>query len=134
MTITDLELKLLEHAERLGVRVEDDRTHRLRPGDLGGWFPTEHLIVVCPSLGPRNRVHTLGHELGHAAHGDPAGHHPRYEHRADLYAANLLIDPHEYAELEMMYDGRAGAIAADLGITTSLVATWRTHLERTTPA
>lgn len=132
MTITDLELKLLEHAEHLGVRVEDDKAHRLRPGDLGGWFPTEHLIVVCPSLGPRNRVHTLAHELGHAAHGDPAGHHPRYEHRADLYAANLLIDPREYAELEMMYDGQPGAIAADLGVTVSLLATWRDNLEKRT--
>lgn len=129
MTITDLELKLLEHAERLGVRVEDDRAKRLRSGDLGGWFPTERLIVVCPTLGPRNRVHTLAHELGHAAHGDPAGHHPRYERRADLYAAELLIDPREYAELEMMYDGHLGAIAADLGVTVSLLATWRANLE-----
>lgn len=132
MTITDLELKLLEHAERLGVRVEDDRAHRLLPGDLGGWFPKEQLIVVCPTLGPRNRVHTLAHELGHAAHGDPAGHHPRYEHRADLYAADLLIDPHEYRELEIMYDGQAGAIAADLGVTVSLLATWRANLEKRT--
>lgn len=130
MTITDLELKLLEHAERLGVRVEDDRRRRLRPGDLGGWFPDEQLIVVRPTLGPRNRVHTLAHELGHAAHGDPAGHHPRYEHRADLYAAELLIDPREYRELEIMYDGQAGAIAADLGVTVSLLATWRDNLEK----
>lgn len=132
MTITDLELKLLEHAERLGVRVEDDNAHRLRPGDLGGWFPTERLIVVCPKLGPRNRVHTLGHELGHAAHGDPAGHNPRYEHRADLYAARLLINQREYQELEMMYDGQAGAIAADLGVTVSLLATWRDSIEKRT--
>lgn len=132
MTITDLELKLLEHAEHLGVRVEDDKAHRLRPGDLGGWFPTERLIVVCPSLGPRNRVHTLAHELGHAAHGDPAGHNPRYEHRADLYAARLLINQREYQELEMMYDGQAGAIAADLGVTVSLLATWRDSIEKRT--
>lgn len=132
MTITDLELKLLEHAEHLGVRVEDDNAHRLRPGDLGGWFPTERLIVVCPKLGPRNRVHTLGHELGHAAHGDPAGHNPRYEHRADLYAARLLINQREYQELEMMYDGQAGAIAADLGVTVSLLATWRDSIEKRT--
>ena len=134
MTITDLELKLARLAEDMGVRVEEDRANRLRPGDHGGWFPTERLIVVRPDLGPRNRVHTLAHELGHAAHGDPAGHNPRYEHRADLYAAELLIDPREYAELEMMYDGQAGAIAADLGVTVSLLATWREHLERTTPA
>lgn len=127
--ITDLELKLLEHAEHLGVRVEDDHTGRLRPGDLGGWFPDEKLVVLCPTLGPRNRVHTLAHELGHAAHCDPPGHHPRYEHRADLYAANLLIDQQEYAELEMMYDGQVGAIAADLGVTVSLLAIWRDHHE-----
>lgn len=133
MTITDLELKLLQLAEDLGVRVEED-VGRLRPGDLGAWYPSQRLIVVHPDLGPRNRVHTLGHELGHAAHDDPAGHHPRHEHRADLYAAKLLIDPREYAELETIYDGRPGAIAAELGITVSLLATWRAHLERTTPA
>lgn len=132
MTITDLELKLAQLAEDLDVRVEDDRAHRLRPGDLGGWFPNEKLIVMRPDLGPCNRVHTLGHELGHAAHGDPAGHHPRYEQRADLYAANLLISPREYRELEMMYDGHLGAIAAEMGITVSLLATWRTQFERIT--
>lgn len=132
MTITDLELKLARLAEDLGVRVDDDRSHRLRPGDLGGWFPNEKLIVVRPTLGPCNRVHTLAHELGHAAHGDPAGHHPRYERRADLYAARLLIDPREYAELETIYEGHLGAIAADLGVTVSLLATWRADREKRT--
>lgn len=132
MTITDLELKLAQLAEDMGVRVEDDRTHRLRPGDLGGWFPDRRLILVRPTLGPRNRAHTLAHELGHAAHGDPAGHHPRYEHRADLYAANLLIDPREYRELEMMYDGHLGAIAAEMDVTVSLLATWRADQEKRT--
>ena len=132
MTITDLELKLARLAEDLDVRVEDDRAHRLRPGDLGGWFPNEKLIVVRPDLGPCNRVHTLAHELGHAAHGDPAGHHPRYEHRADLYAAELLIDPHEYAELETIYEGHLGAIAAEMGVTVSLLTTWRADREKRT--
>lgn len=127
--ITNLEIKLLEHTERPGVRVENDHTGRLRTGDFGGWFPDEKLVVVCPALEPRNRAHALAHELGHAAHGDPPGHHPRHEHRADLYAANLLIDQQEYAELEMMYDGQVGAIAADLGVTVSLLTTWRDHHE-----
>lgn len=131
MTITDLELKLLQLAEDMDVRVEDD-TGVLRPGDLGGWFPTERLIVVRPDLGPCNRVHTLGHELGHAAHGDPAGHNPRYEHRADVFAADFLIDPREYAELEIMYDGQIGAIAAELGVTVSLLAAWRANQEMRT--
>lgn len=130
-TITDLELKLLELADEMGVRVEEDHG-LLMPGDHGGWFPAERLIVVSPTLGPRNRVHTLGHELGHAHYGDPAGHHPRHEHRADVFAANLLIAPHDYAELEMMYDGQAGAIAAELGVTVSLLATWRADQEMRT--
>lgn len=128
MTITDLELKLLQLAEDMDVRVEDD-SGLLHSGDLGGWFPTQRLIVLRPDLGPRNRVHTLAHELGHAAHGDPAGHHLRYETRADLFAANLLIDPREYAELEIIYDGQIGAIAAELGVTVSLLATWRANQE-----
>ena len=124
MTITDLELKLLQLAEDMDVRVEDD-TGVLRPGDLGGWFPAQRLIVVRPDLGPCNRVHTLAHELGHAAHDDPAGHHPRYEARADSFAADLLIDPREYAELEIIYDGQIGAIAAEMGVTVHMVETWR---------
>lgn len=127
--ITDLELKLLERADRLGVRVEDDHTGRLHAGDLGGWFPDEKLIVLCPTLGPINRVHTLGHELGHATYGDPAGHHPRHEHRADLFAAQLLIDPRQYAELETIYEGHTGAIAAEMGVTVSLLTTWKDHHE-----
>ena len=30
----------------------------------------------------------------------------------------------------MMYDGQPGAIAADLGVTVSLLATWRADLEK----
>lgn len=131
MTITDLELKLLQLAEDMGVRVEDD-TGVLRPGDLGGWFPAQRLIVVRPDLGPCNRVHTLAHELGHAAHGDPAGHNPRDEARADVFAADFLIDPREYAELEIIYDGQIGAIAAEMGVTLSLLATWRANQEMRT--
>lgn len=124
MTITDLELKLLQLAEDMDVWVEDDKGV-LCPGDLGGWFPAQRLIVVRPDLGPCNRVHTLAHELGHAAHGDPAGHHPRYEARADVFAADFLIDPREYAELEIIYDGQIGAIAAEMGVTVHMVETWR---------
>lgn len=88
--------------------------------------------MLRPDLGPCNRVHTLGHELGHAAHGDPAVHNPRYEARADSFAADFLIDPREYAELETIYDGQIGAIAAEMGVTVSLLATWCNHLERQT--
>lgn len=129
-----LELKLLRLAEDLGVRVEDDIGQALAANHLGGWFPTERLILVRPGLGPRNRLHAIAHELGHAVHDDPAGHLPRHEKRAEIYAAHLLINPREYAELEIIYDGQPGAIADELGVTASLLATWRVHYARTSTA
>lgn len=132
--IMGLELKLLRLAEDLKVRVEDDNEQKLASTHLGGWFPVERLILIRPGLGPRNRLHAIAHELGHAVHDDPPGHQPRYEQRADLFAAKLLIDPREYAELEIIYDGQPGAIADELGITTSLLATWRRQYERDSAA
>jgi len=127
----DQELKLLQLADDLGVRVEED-VGRLRPADMGGWFPDDRLILIRRGLGYRNRLHAIAHELGHATHDDPAGHVPRHELRAERYAAQLLIDPHEYAELETMYDGNPGAIAAELGVTVGLLTIWRDDLARDT--
>lgn len=129
MMTSDQELRLLRLAEDMGVRVEDDVGGHLAPGHLGGWLPRQKLILLCPDLGPRNRLHTLAHELGHAVHDDPPGHHPRLEARAERWAADQLVNPREYAELEMMYDGHLGAIAAEMGVTVSLLATWRDNLE-----
>lgn len=126
---SDQELRLLRIAEGMGIRVEDDVGGRLAPGHLGGWVPRKRLILLRPGLGPRNRLHTLAHEMGHAVHDDPAGHHPRHEARAERWAANFLVDPREYAELERMYDGHLGAIASEMGVTVSILATWRDNLE-----
>lgn len=132
MMTSDQELRLLRLAEDMGIRVEDDVGGHLAPGHLGGWLPRHKIILLRQGLGPRNRLHTLAHELGHAVHDDPPGHHPRHEARAERWAANVLIDPHEYRELEMMYEGHLGAIAAEMGVTVSLLATWRADQEMRT--
>lgn len=128
----EMELKLLQLAEDLNVIVEDDRLGWLRNGDLGGWFPSARVILLHPDMGWRNRIHTLAHELGHAHHNHPAGHDPRFEWKADLFAANLLIDPDAYREAELTYGPSLGAISAELGVTRQIVAVWRDHYERKT--
>ncbi|MCT1463373.1 ImmA/IrrE family metallo-endopeptidase [Corynebacterium sanguinis] len=126
------ELKLLQLAEEMNVTVEDDHLRWLRDGDLGGWFPGAQVILLRPGLGWRNRLHTLAHELGHAHHDHPAGHESRFERQADDFAANLLIDQHAYAEAEKMFGAHLGAIAAELGVTISLLIRWRAQHERKT--
>lgn len=76
-------------------------------------------------------VHTLDHGFEHTTHGDSAGHNPRYEQRTDLYAADLLIDDQTYRQVDKIYESHLGAIAAEVGITVSLLAIWRDHYERT---
>lgn len=127
----EMELKILALAEQMGITVEEDRVGWLAPGDLGGWFPTARLILLQPGLGWRNRLHTLAHELGHAHYGHPRGHYPKHEIQADVFAARLLISEQAYAEAERIFDGHPGAIADELGVTRSLLATWQAHHERT---
>lgn len=128
--ITDQELRIQRLAESLDVSIVQDTTGLLLPGDLGGWVPKHRIIYIRPGLGYRNRIHTMAHELGHAIHGHPAGHHPRHERQADDFAANLLIDPNAYIEAEAMYEGNERAIAHELGITLGLLQHWKTQYER----
>lgn len=105
-------------------------------GDKGRWHPSSRTISLRTGLPARARRCTLAHELGHAILGHAAGDHlpqwlvEKQERAADRWAADLLIDPYEYAELETIYEGHLGAIAADLGVTVSLLAVWRANLEK----
>ncbi|GAA3590577.1 hypothetical protein GCM10022198_13100 [Klugiella xanthotipulae] len=67
----------------------------------------------------------LTHELAHAENGDPVGHHPRDEARANRVAAERLTNPRELSELVRVYpDG--DQICRELGITRELfTAYWR---------
>lgn len=117
---------LVEMALEAGIDVV---THH--GGDKGRWHPATRTISLRDDLPARARRCTLAHELGHAMLGHAAGDNlpqwvvDKQERAADRWAANLLIDPHDYAELEKIYEGHLGAIAAELGVTVSLLAIWR---------
>ncbi|MGV0438901.1 ImmA/IrrE family metallo-endopeptidase [Corynebacterium mastitidis] len=127
--IMDREHKLLTWAEAQGITVEEDRHGALAPGDLGGWFPSQRLILIRPKIGPRNYLETLAHECGHAALHHPAGHDERYERDADVWGFTYIIGLEEYAHAEALYGAHQGAIANELGVTVHMVQvcgeTWR---------
>lgn len=95
---------LIQHAGRLGAGVHfapiaDD-------SELLGYFlPNRRLIVVKLGMTQAQSRWVLAHECGHAFY-----HHrckgtrvsDAAERQADAYAARLLIDPDEYAKLEVI--------------------------------
>lgn len=78
-------------------------------------------------------LRVLVHELGHAAHGDPPGHQPRYEARADRFTARALISPVEYALAERTY-GAPARFTSELCVTVHMIRTWRAMHQTKTPA
>lgn len=112
---------LIEVAEARGISV---RWHR--GGPKAAWLPQQRAVTVRHGMDDAETLCALAHELGHAHYGDPAGHHPRYEQRADRFAARLLISPVEYALAEQTYGTHPARLAAELGVTVHLVHVWRT--------
>lgn len=93
---------LIHHAATLGARVhfahiEDE------PRLLGYYSPLHKVIVVRLGMTYAQTRWVLGHESGHAFYSHrctgPASRSSA-ERQANAYGARLLIDPHEYAELE----------------------------------
>lgn len=121
---------LVEMAVAEGINLV---THK--GGHKGRWYPATRTISLRADLPARARRCTLAHELGHAVLEHDAGPDlpqwvvEKQERAADKWAADLLIDPREYAELETIYEGHLGAIASEMGVTVSLLATWRDNLE-----
>lgn len=112
--------KLLRYAAELGISVHGAH---LEHGVLGEWYEDEREIYFDLSQTPDEIVFTIAHELGHAHHGDRCEDSSAVEARADIFAAQLLIDPSRYADLE-----RAGFhqhdIAEDLGVTVDVLNLW----------
>ena len=77
--------------------------------------------------GPHPNV--LAHELGHAAHRDtPTGNghfDQRQERRADEYAAQILINPHDFEAAAIWHHGHLPAIADELEVTQHILKTWQ---------
>ena len=124
-------LDLHHLAEQLGVKL----VHH--SGGVKGWYhhPTR-TISTRRGMSTAQYKSTLAHELGHAFYGDVTTGHgwfdTRTEHRADQYAARLLITPEDFHDAYTWHDGHLPAIADDLEVTHRLLATWLAS-ERTQP-
>ena len=119
-------LDLHHLAEQLGVKL----VHH--SGGVKGWYhhPTR-TISTRRGMSTAQYKSTLAHELGHAFYGDVTTGHgwfdTRTEHRADQYAARLLITPEDFHDAYIWHGGHLPAIADDLEVTHHLLATWLTQ-------
>ncbi|MFW9211513.1 ImmA/IrrE family metallo-endopeptidase [Corynebacterium striatum] len=128
MTTSAVELHLL--AESMGVQL------RRHTGGPPGWYDHHRRIISTrrgQSISQYKSV--LAHELGHAAHRDtPTGNghfDQRQERRADEYAAQLLITPHDFEAAAIWHHGHLPAIADELEVTHHILKTWQSLYERT---
>ena len=127
MTISAVELHLL--AEGMGVQL------RRHTGGCPGWYD-HHRRVISTRRGQSISQYksVLAHELGHAHYGDTPtgnGHYDqRQERRADEYAAQLLINPHDFEAAAIWHHGHLPAIADELEVTQHILKTWQSLYER----
>lgn len=127
-TLTSLTTRDPEQlAEAWGIRLIE--TGKLDPRFNGMYLAQHHAIVLRTDLDYWTRRSCLAHELGHARYGDSHHANARAEARADRFAANLLIDPDRYLQLEQLHEGHEGAIAHELGITPQLLQVWKASTE-----
>lgn len=122
--------RLFDFAERRGISIEW-ATLRTRDGE---YRHDLNRIRLRHGMSARLECWTLGHEIGHAVHGDIRVCNDRVtskqERRADEWAARFLIDIDRYREVESLRDGHVPSMAHDLGIITRGVEAYQRVLER----
>lgn len=100
-------------------------------GENGRWYSDTRTISLRKDLHPTLRYCTLAHKLGHALNNHDSRAETwlrgRQEREADIFAANVLIDPSEYKSTELLYGPHPGAIAHELGVTVHLIKVWAAH-------
>lgn len=113
---------LVAHAAHLGVTVHMGHL----PHDmLGVYDPATERVWISFGLTADEQRSVLAHELGHVHHGHACGS-DRAERAADRYAADLLVDAEQYAELERLgHDEHT--IADELDVTVDIVHAYREH-------
>lgn len=112
--------ELLRIARERGLTVH--ATH-MPDGYLGYYEPDARRIWFDIRLTIAERRVTIAHELGHEYYGDVCSSR-RAEHRADAYAAHLLVDPVEYARLEM-YESDIETMAEAFAVTEDCIRDFR---------
>lgn len=109
-------LELIRFAASRGIEIH---VAHLEEDVHGYWSPDEGRIYYDWVLTPSEARVAVGHELGHAHYGHRCDS-ARNEHQADYYAASLLIDPAEYAEIEA-FNPEQNYIADELSVTVELI-------------
>lgn len=102
---------------------------KLKPHVNGLWVPERRTVLLRWGMDHVTRRCTLAHELGHAHHGHVRTHDDRYDARAereaDRYAADMLINPVEYALAEEMYGCTVAGLAYHLDVVPRFIEIWR---------
>lgn len=124
--------RLHDYAMALNVQVEyTDLSHLHRNGD---YCHSLRLIRLQEGLLPRKERHTFAHELGHATFGDEPSMFPHVhrlqEARADEWAAQFLIDPHEFSESEQRHGGHVETMATELYVLPKTIEAYKRTLSR----
>ena len=102
-----------------------------RGGPQGAWIPQQNRISIRDGMDDAHTRSTLAHELAHMVFRHPPKATQRQERQADKFAAKLLITEAGYASAEAIYGPSPQQIAAELNVTTHLLAVWRNTYERT---
>lgn len=114
--------ELLAVARRYGVEVHASHL----PGDkVGCYIPSLNRIYFDLSLTLAGRRSVIAHELGHVHFGHDCDTET-HERQADTFAAQLLIDPAEYARLELIH-ADAGWIAEEMTVAPYVIEDFRRY-------
>lgn len=113
--------RLHDIAHNIGVRIII--TSKLCGRLNACWHKPTRSIIISKHLDPATARCTLAHELGHAILGHDCST-PIAEREADRWAAKTLLTPAEVHQAAQEVGGHPAAIAAELGVTPHLLATW----------
>ena len=113
----------MQHAAQLGVRVRG--VYISEPDLLGYYSHKDRVITFDMRLTPAERRSVIAHELGHAFHGHDCDSE-RNERQADTYAAELLINPDDFAELER-FNPDPYFLAEEFDVTAEIIEAYKTH-------
>lgn len=114
-------------AESMGITLQHH--DRENAHTLKGWYdPDSGIISTRRDLGIAEYRSTLAHELAHAYYGDLLTGNElldqRMEHRADRWAAQLLLDQAEVESTLRWHDHHRRSAAHDLEVTEHLLDVW----------
>ncbi len=119
--MSGIEERLEALVESMGLRLVE--SSRLSADLNACYHAASGIILVRWGLDPVTRRCAIAHELGHAWAGDTCSN-PRAERAADEWAALHLLDLDDVERVALDTDHAPAAMAAELGVTLSLLEIW----------